>query len=66
MRNNPGKNVHSFDCINDQENSDLQDELPDDLDPNESFNEQEPSDLDPTQGCIGGGLGGAKPPLLKF
>ena len=27
MRNTPGKNVHSFDCINDQENSDLQDEL---------------------------------------
>ena len=27
MRNNPGKNVHSFDCMNDQENSNLQDEL---------------------------------------
>ena len=49
MRNNPGKNVHSFDCMNDQENSDLQDELPNDLDPDESFNEQQPSDLDPTQ-----------------
>ena len=49
MTNTPGKNVHSFDCINDQENSDLQDELPDDLDPSESFNEQEPSELDPTQ-----------------
>ena len=34
MRNNPGKNVHSFDCTNDQENSDLQDKLPNDLDPN--------------------------------
>ena len=49
MRNNTGKNVHSFDCMNDQENSDLQDELPNDLDPNESFNEQQPSDLDPTR-----------------
>ena len=49
MRNNPGRNVYSFDCMNDQENSDLQDELPNDLDPNESFNEQQPSDLDPTQ-----------------
>ena len=49
MRNNPGENAHSFDCINDQENSDLQDELPSDSDPNESFNKQQPSDLDPTQ-----------------
>ena len=30
-------------------NSDLQDELPSDSDPNESFNKQQPSDLDPTQ-----------------
>ena len=35
--------------MNDQENSDLQGELPNDLDPNKSFNEQQPSDLDPTQ-----------------
>ena len=49
MRNNPGKNVHSFDCMNDQENSDLQDKLTNDLVPNESFTEQQPSDLDPTQ-----------------
>ena len=49
MRNNPGENAHSFDCIYDQENSDLQDELPSDSDPNESFNKQQPSDLDPTQ-----------------
>ena len=27
MRNNPGKNVHLFDDMNDQENSDLQDEI---------------------------------------
>ncbi len=49
MRNNPVKNGHSFHCMNDQENSDVQDELPNDSDPNESFNEQQPSDLDPTQ-----------------
>ena len=49
MRNNPGKNAHSFDCMNDQENSDLQDELPNDTDSNESFNEQQPSELNPTQ-----------------
>ena len=40
MRNNPGKNAHSFDCINDQENSDLHDKLPNYSDPNESLNEQ--------------------------
>ena len=40
---------HSFDCMNDQENSDVQDKLPNDSGPNESFNEQQPSDLDPTQ-----------------
>ena len=49
MRNNPVKNAHSFDCMNDQENSDVQDELPHDSDPKESFNEQQPGDLDPTQ-----------------
>ena len=48
MRNNPGKNTHSFDCINDQENSDVQHEPPNDSDPNELFNEQQPH-LDPTQ-----------------
>ncbi len=40
MRNNPVKNAHSFDCMNDQENSDVRHELPNDSDPNESFNEQ--------------------------
>jgi hypothetical protein len=49
MRNNPVKNGHSFDCMNDQENSDVQDKLPNDSDPNESFNKQQPSDLYPTQ-----------------
>ena len=49
MRNNPVKNGHSFHCMNDQENSDVQHELPNDSDPNESFHEQQPSDLDPTQ-----------------
>ncbi len=49
MRNNPVKNAHSFDCMNDQENSDVQDELPNDSDPKKSFNEQQPGDLDPTQ-----------------
>ena len=49
VKNNPGKNIHSYDSINDQENADLQEELPNDQDPNELFNEQQPSDLDPIQ-----------------
>ena len=49
MRNNPVKNAHSSDCMNDQENSDVEDELLNDSDPNKSFIEQQPSDLDPTQ-----------------
>ena len=46
LRNNQG-NIHSFDPINDQENSDLQIETQntDDTLPEESFNEQSPSDL---------------------
>ena len=49
VKNNPGKNIHSYDSINDQENADIQDELPNVQDPNEIFNEQQPSDLDPLQ-----------------
>ena len=49
VKNNPGKNIHSYDSINDQENADLQEELPNDQDPNELFNEQQPLDLDPMQ-----------------
>ena len=49
VKNNSGKNIHSYDSINDQENADLQEELPNDQDPNELFNEQQPSDLDPIQ-----------------
>ena len=49
MTNNPRENIHSYDSINDQENADLHDELPNDQNPNESFNNQEPSHLDPTQ-----------------
>jgi hypothetical protein len=50
MRNNEGNIVHSYDSINDQENSDLRDETPNVSDINESFNEQQqPSHLDPTQ-----------------
>ena len=48
MKNNQG-NLRSFDFMNDQENSDIQDELQNISDPSESFNEQQPSDLDPTQ-----------------
>ena len=33
VKNNPGKNIHSYDSINDQENADLQDELPNDQNP---------------------------------
>ena len=46
LRNNQG-HIHSFDPINDQENSDLQIETQntDDTLPEESFNEQSPSDL---------------------
>jgi hypothetical protein len=43
------RNTYSFDSMNDQENSDLQDEAPNISDPRESFNKQQPSDLDPTQ-----------------
>ncbi len=39
MRNNEGNIVHSYDSINDQENSDLKDDTPIFSDPNESFNE---------------------------
>ena len=49
VKNNPGKNIHSYDFINDQENADLQDELQNDQEPNEIFNEQQHSDLDPIQ-----------------
>ncbi|XP_028408493.1 uncharacterized protein LOC114531049 [Dendronephthya gigantea] len=49
MRNNPDKTIHSYDTINDQENSDLQDELPNDTNPNESLNEQRPDHLHLTQ-----------------
>ena len=47
LRNNQGNIIHSFDPINDQENSDLQIETQntDDTLPEESFNEQSPSDL---------------------
>ena len=48
MKNNEG-NARSFNFMNDQENSDIQDELQNISDPSESFNEQQPSDLDPTQ-----------------
>ena len=49
MRNNEGNFIHSYDSINDQENSDLREKTQIVLDPNESFNEQQPSDLDPMQ-----------------
>ena len=49
MRNNEGNIVHSYDSINDQENSDLRDETPIVSDVNESFNQQQPSHLDSTQ-----------------
>ena len=47
LRNNQGNIIHSFDPINDQENSDLQIETQntDYTLPEESFNEQSPSDL---------------------
>ena len=48
MRNNKGNIVHSYDSINDQENSDLRDETPIVSDLNKSFNQQQPSHLDPT------------------
>ena len=49
MRNNEGNIVHSYDAINDQENSDLRDKTTSVSDLNESFNEQHPSHLNPTQ-----------------
>ena len=42
-------NIHSYDSINDQENTDLEGEMQDDSNPHESFNEQLPSHLDPIQ-----------------
>ena len=48
MKNNQGNVIHSFDTINNQENSDLQDGVKNISDLNESFNEQQPSDLDST------------------
>ena len=47
MKNSHGNAIHSFDVINDQENSDLQDEEPSISNPDESFNDQQPSDLYP-------------------
>lgn len=53
FRNNQGNMIHSFDPINDQENSDLQIETQntDDTLPEESFNEQSPSDLGSSSDC---------------
>ena len=48
MRSNEGSFVHSYDSMNDQENSDLRDEAPNVEDLNETFNDQQPSHLDPT------------------
>jgi len=45
LRNNQGNIIHSFDPINDQENSDMQLDVQDDSIPEESFNEQLPSEL---------------------
>ncbi|XP_044169485.1 uncharacterized protein LOC114973474 [Acropora millepora] len=47
LRNNQGNIIHSYDPINDQENSDLQIETQNTFDtlPEESFNEQSSSDL---------------------
>ena len=47
LRNNQANIIHSFDPINDQENSELQIEMQntDDTLPEESFNEQSPSEL---------------------
>ena len=49
LKLNQGNIIHSYDPINDQENTDLQDEMQDEPNPHESFNEQIPSHLDPTQ-----------------
>ena len=48
LRSNP-HNIHSYDQINDQENSELQGEIQDDSLVNEQFNEQLPSHLEPVQ-----------------
>ena len=46
LRNNQGNTTHySYDCMNDQENADLQSEEQGDSVPNESFNEQLPKHL---------------------
>ena len=47
MKNNPS-NIQSYDALNDQENSDIQNQVQLDSDTNESFNEQQPSELAPT------------------
>ena len=48
LRNKQGNITHSFDPINDQENSDLQSQIPDGTLDEESFHEQLPTDLGPT------------------
>ena len=48
MKNNHGNVLYSFDALNDQENSDLQDEVPNISDPYESFNDQQLTHLDHT------------------
>ena len=49
LKSNQGNIIHSYDSINDQENTDLQGEMQDNSISQESFNEQLPSHLDPTQ-----------------
>ncbi len=51
MQNNQGNAIHSFDVMNDQENADLRDEVPNISDPTEVFNEQQPSQLDCNPSC---------------
>ena len=45
LRNNHGNIVHSFDCINDQENADMQLDTEEELSEEDSVSEQLPSDL---------------------
>jgi hypothetical protein len=47
VKNNPS-NIQSYDARNDQENSDIQNQVQLDWDTNESFNEQQLSELAPT------------------
>ncbi|XP_028414140.1 uncharacterized protein LOC114537203 [Dendronephthya gigantea] len=49
LKANQGNLGQSFDALNDQENADVQDEMPDDVNQDELFNEQLPSHLDPAQ-----------------